>query len=281
MENKYMHFIITRFNIPAKYEGGRNQSVLSIDPRTNRKYLDERFRLFEKYTFPSIRKQSNQQFTWLVLFSNQTPKEYVSRVVKLKGKWENFRPLYLTDKEAYNFNEYLNDVLSEYDSDYYITTRIDNDDAISVKFIERIQNYCFRKEIEKAVLSFSYGLQLTEKNKTVAHQTILGNHFITLVAPREPENKTIISFPHGMIPKEIPRIDIGNRREAMWIEVVHGSNFANRTFFNIKNAAVSTKIFEEFVCEIEWRRKDVMNNLFLSIWGTCRCFVQLIKKRRE
>jgi hypothetical protein len=56
MDKTFKHFIITRFNIPAKYAGRKNQNISMVDPKTDEKYLDNRIRLFEKYTFPSIKQ---------------------------------------------------------------------------------------------------------------------------------------------------------------------------------------------------------------------------------
>lgn len=54
MKKQYLHFVITRFNIPARYAGRRNPAVAAIDPKTDEAYLDGRMALFEKYTFPSL-----------------------------------------------------------------------------------------------------------------------------------------------------------------------------------------------------------------------------------
>lgn len=112
-----------------------------VDPKTDEKYLDNRIRLFEKYTFPSIKNQTNKNFKWLVLFSDQTPEKYKNHMNKLQMECEMFCPLYLQDEEAYDFDNYLKSVLENFKCDVYITTRIDNDDAISVKMVERIQNF--------------------------------------------------------------------------------------------------------------------------------------------
>ena len=64
MENKsYKHFIITRFNIRANYgcklknpENNPMNRILEED------YLKERFSIFEKYTLPSIKRQTNPNF---------------------------------------------------------------------------------------------------------------------------------------------------------------------------------------------------------------------------
>lgn len=181
MKKQYQHFVITRFNIPAKYAGRRNPTVAEIDPKTDEVYLDSRMALFEKYTYPSLAAQTNKDFKWLVLFSDQTPQRFVDRLNQLKAGCDWFCPLYLKDEEAYEFDDYLEGVISSYEAENYITTRIDNDDALSVRAIECIQAYCEQYRIVDSVLSFRYGCQYTEHDKGLAKQDIFGNHFITLV----------------------------------------------------------------------------------------------------
>ena len=114
MKKQYLHFVITRFNIPARYAGRRNPAVAAIDPKTDEAYLDGRMALFEKYTFPSLAGQTNKEFKWLVLFSDQTPQKYVDRLNQLKKGNDWFCPLYLKDEEAYDFDHYLAGVIGQY-----------------------------------------------------------------------------------------------------------------------------------------------------------------------
>lgn len=276
MKKEYMHFIITRFNIPTKYAGRKNTSMDNVDPKTNEKYLDYRMNLFDRYTFPSLKNQTNKNFKWLVLFSNQTPQKYKKRLQLFAEEFTNFCPLYLTDEEAYNFDIYLESVLNQYDCDTYITTRIDNDDAISINMIEEIQKYYKQECNENLLLSFTCGLQYTEKTKRFATQNIKGNHFITMILTNP--SKTVISFPHNKIPKEITTVTMGEKKKPMWIEVIHENNYANQTFFNIKNAVKSSKIIDDFMCDISWNQLDVIKNIIISIPDTFKCIYQLIKK---
>ena len=38
MDKTFKHFIITRFNIPAKYAGRKNQNISMVDPKTDEKF---------------------------------------------------------------------------------------------------------------------------------------------------------------------------------------------------------------------------------------------------
>ena len=60
----YKHIILTRFNL---------QYDLLSDIHIQDNWLEERFRLFEQYCFPSIIAQTNQQFDWVILLSEYPP----------------------------------------------------------------------------------------------------------------------------------------------------------------------------------------------------------------
>ena len=59
------HFVITRFNVRSTLQG----SEAMIEPA----YLAHRLEMFEQFCLPTLRGQSRQDFTWLVLFSEDTP----------------------------------------------------------------------------------------------------------------------------------------------------------------------------------------------------------------
>lgn len=276
MRKRYQHFVITRFNIPVKYEGGKNRNVIAIDPRVDKNYLDRRFQLFIHYTLPSMIGQTNQDFIWLVLFSDQTPDEYKKIINKIKEKCRVFLPCFLTDDEAYDFNKYLSDILNSYDADNFITTRIDNDDAISIKFVEKLQAYCIKEEINHAVLSFSKGIQFTIKSNTLAKQTYLTNHFTTLVAPKMQNNKTIISVQHGLLAKEYKIIEM-DEQNPMWLEVIHETNYANKNFLSIKNVVLSTNILKDFSCSITWNQRKIFKNIVWSFLNTIQLIIKIVK----
>lgn len=274
---KYKHLVITRFNIPARYEGKKNPVLEKVDPKTDETYLDGRMKLFEKYTYPSMENQTNKDFTWVVLFSDQTPQKYVNRLQELGNGRKWFCPLYLTDDEAYNYDAYLYDILKRYKCDQYITTRLDNDDAVSIDLIEKIQTYCNDNDIKDTLISFKYGYQYTQKNNTLSRFYYVQNHFTTLVCSKA--DKTVISFPHNKIPDYIKKDIIGERNNPIWIEVIRETNFVNQSFFNIKNVIISKKALDRYACNIPWNGRAIIMNFLHSIPGTFRCIVDVLKKK--
>ena len=280
-QKNYAHFVITRFNIPANYAGRKNKSMNGVDPKTDVTYLTRRVDLFRKYTFPSLKNQTDQNFKWLVLFSNATPLVIRDELNKLKEEFQNFCPLFLKDEEAYNFDEYLAGIIGKVDAKAYITTRIDNDDAMNIHMIREIHKYFEEHKKTNVLLSFPYGLQYMEEKKLYSNFHLFGNHFISLILPGS--DKTVISFPHNKLPKDIEKISLeGAKKDPMWIEIIHGSNYANQESFHIGKALKSTKVFSGFSCDIEpLSYFGVVRNIILSIPVTIGLVFKVLKQLKK
>ena len=66
--------VITRFNLASRY---RYRKLYSDVPEgyylfLDEEYLEKRFAIFEKYTFPSFAAQTDMDFRWIVMFHKDT-----------------------------------------------------------------------------------------------------------------------------------------------------------------------------------------------------------------
>ena len=73
----FQHYLITRFNLKKE---GWDTSKNNI-PVLTEEWLERRFKLFETFCFPSVKHQSNQNFTWFVYFDVDTPKVFKDRIL--------------------------------------------------------------------------------------------------------------------------------------------------------------------------------------------------------
>lgn len=78
------HFVITLFNLRLKWVG-RERKLTEIDTAIDVNYLENSFKRFETYAVPSIRNQTKKNIKWLVLFSQDTPIEYVKRMNNIRN----------------------------------------------------------------------------------------------------------------------------------------------------------------------------------------------------
>ena len=255
---KFEHFIITRFNLPI-YSKIKNGNVCS----TMIEYLDNRFLLFLKYCLPSIKQQTCQDFKWLVLFDANTPKVYKTKINEIHKEYNRFIPCYL-DLNEYenvdkNYIDYYNDYISklgnynyesieynieeynrmiitpqfisdcihkhsENDVDFYITTRIDNDDALHKDFIKKIQDEAI-KENRYVLFDYINGYRYVLDKRFVTKMRYQNGHFTTLIEPKKKSLQSVVYWDHNQAYKFVPtkHIDI----EPMYIELIHKTNVIN------------------------------------------------------
>ena len=221
-KQSYKHFVITRFNVKANYECKlKNPENNPMERILEEDYLEERFGIFERYTLQSMKKQTNQNFTWLVLFHRNTPNEFKKKIQKLKEEY-NFIDLYFNDEEKFSFLEYCN--MQGEDTEYFVTTRIDNDDMLAEDYISKIQEYA-NKNSHTCIVSFEKGIKYDLNSAKKYKYERKDNHFLSMIGPRE---ECILKYNHAKIfssDKEIVMLDTD---KPMWVEIIHDSNVINR-----------------------------------------------------
>lgn len=301
----FEHYIITRFNLPifqAKVAGKESTSC-------SKEYLQYRFELFEKYCMPSIMNQTCQNFKWLVLFDINTPEEFKQRINELHNKYPNLTPCFLdTNKycevpEEYNklCDNYTETIKKHYPTknydlknddmglrkitplfikdcikqcsnsipDYYITTRIDNDDAFHKDMIQIIQDKVKREKRIK-VYDFVYSYKYILNEGIVYRYPLHNGHFITLVESTKQLFHSVIFWNHIYIDKFIPKVE-HIYQEPLQTELIHGNNVVN-DFTEISIRGMLYALFHFKKNNFGYRR------IYLSPKRTLRIIAFLIKQ---
>ncbi len=213
------HFLLTRFNIASP---GRESAI-----RNAPGWLERRFALFEAYCLPSMVAQTTRDFAWLIYFDPATPDIFRKRIANAQ---QNF-PFEARYVESFSAEMVANDVTARLDRQdgLVLTTRLDNDDAVSRDFVERVQAAAMVQS-PGTVLNFPNGLALRNGRLYTADDT--SNPFTSLIEQAAGPVQTIWSAQHR---------DLGTRWKLVqvdlppvWLQVVHGENVANR----IKGALV-------------------------------------------
>ncbi len=237
---QFNHFFLTKFNV---------RSFPELRPGCDPTWLENRFKLFDRYCFPSVCNQVNQNFKWLVFFDVDTPDIFKQKIAEYNVSWPNFVPLYLDFSLPYGeFPPEARSVVSQVvdpDCEYLITTWLDNDDAIHKDYVGMIQDNFDRQEAE--TLNFIFGYQLSEGKLYFDFE--IANHFISLIEKYDPQSfNTCLCRPH----KEIYQVCKSAKKilcKPVWIEVVHGTNYMNvyRRGFRIPIG----KILDDYGIEVE------------------------------
>lgn len=240
------HYLITRFNVPINFM--LPKQLDTIDITRNEEYLDKRFKLFSEYTVPSVCAQTCKNFIWYVFFSEHTPQKYRGYISKIAEENKNFLPVYLKTEETYT--QYLKKVFAGEQANILVQTRIDNDDAININFIENVQkhiNDC--PDFDEFVLIFLNGVQYEYQTKILSSYYFPNNHFNSLIARNSgKDTKVLFDYNHMKIDNYFYMISLENT-EPMWLEGVHESNISNRMHTKSDSILMDIDLGKEFGLE--------------------------------
>lgn len=255
---KFEHYILTRFNLP----------LLGIDVCEDKKvdacseqYLSYRMHLFENYCLPSIKKQTNQNFKWLLLLDINTPEVFRKRFDYLHDYYPNLIPCYL-DIFAYSeipsvytsLCQQYEDILGEdangddiesstqlrqiiplfvrdciskcsnENVDYYITTRLDSDDALHCEMISDIQKR-FIHNPGKKFYDYVYSYKYILNEGVVYRYSLLNGHFVSLSEPTTEVFQSVLFWNHLFINRFLNVEHIYTK--PFQTELIHGGNVVN------------------------------------------------------
>lgn len=301
----FEHFIITRFNIPTfipKVDGHSASSACDEE------YLKYRFDLFENYCFPSIKNQTCQNFKWLILMDNNTPERFKQRLQELHVDYENLIPCYLNlddyprpyPKEYIQlYDEYARVAklpsysnihedpkreiqhiitplfvrdcilkLSKGKPEYYMTTRIDNDDAFHKDFVSIVQKRVIENP-EAIVLDYPYTYKFILYKKVVYRYELKNNHFISVVEKSSDNIQSAIYWNHLYV-DHFMKVE-HNYMEPLQVELIHGNNVVNDfTEMSIPGFAYSLTHFN--------KKTFGYKNAPQSVYNYFRIIISLCKK---
>jgi Putative rhamnosyl transferase len=213
------HFLLTRFNIASP---GRESAI-----RNAPGWLERRFALFEAYCLPSIAAQTTRDFAWLIYFDPATPEAFHERIAIAQQSF----PFEARFVESFSAEMVAQDVAERLNGSEgtVLTTRLDNDDAVSRDFLERVRTAAEAQPFG-TVLNFPHGIALREGRLFTAYDT--SNPFTTLIENATSEVQTIWSAQHRDLGTRWKLVQVAS--PPVWLQVVHGENVANR----IKGALV-------------------------------------------
>ena len=229
------HFILTRFNLLLWNKDKKGNLV-----RT-KKWLEHRFSLFEKYCLPSIANQTCKTFEWIVLFDSSTPEIYKERIEKYQQICPQLAPVYVNPMGGRYFAQIFRDeVVKRLDSNEnhnenekrVITTYLDNDDALDIRFVEDIQKRVVNLP-DGTFFNYTSGYQFFTDYNYVMRIRFPRNHFMSVVENGNPSAvKTIYGYGSHYYIGKLDGVRIVKVIDApMWCEVIHEKNMGNDAYF--------------------------------------------------
>ena len=270
---EFQHIILTRFNILLwdKAKDGRKVRTAS--------WLDHRFLLFEKYCLPSVKNQSCQEFEWIVLFDSMTPDSFKERIVSCQKECPQFVPVFVEPENGRNFVDiFRTEIVKRVKAKRVITTYLDNDDALNVKFIEDLQHRAVSID-DDTFIYYDDGYQLYTDYKYVMGIKHPRNHFVSYVEKGDPATvKGVFCYGTHYYIYTVKGVKIEHiRKKRMWCEVVHEKNMQNDAYFlNAQMVHNGDLLRREFAIN-ETVRSGLRIYLFKFLPRYCRVFIRRTK----
>ena len=230
------NFILTRFNLLLWNKDKEGKKVRSAS------WLEHRFELFERYCLPSIIGQTCQEFTWIVLFDSTTPETFKEKIGEYQKRCTQLVPVYVRPESGRFFVQIfrdevvkrLNDNHNDNDNDNekrVITTYLDNDDAMNVRFVEDIQKRA-AKVSDGTFITYDSGYQYFTDYNYVMRIHFPRNHFMSVVEKADNALKTIYGYGSHYYIEKIEGVRIEHVKSLpMWCEVIHEKNMGNDAYF--------------------------------------------------
>lgn len=231
------HFLLTRFNLFLwqKDKGG-------CKVRTT-EWLEHRFALFEKYCLPSIKSQTCKVFEWIVLFDSKTPPQYKDKINGYKQECPQLIPVFVEPEKGRYFAQIFRaEVLKRLRAKRVVTTYLDNDDALNVRFVEELQR---RAEFvcNGTFIRYSDGYQFYTDYKYLVKIHYRKNHFVSVVENGDPATiKGVFGYGSHYYLDIIDGVKIEDvKDQPLWCEVIHDRNMINDANFLIGSKIIKDK----------------------------------------
>ena len=268
MKKDFQHVLITHFNLPLF------GSLKGLEE----KWLKDRFNLFDKYCFPSVFNQTNKDFIWFVYFNDKTPKKYMKKIQKYQEEFENFTPVFCSTKEQYDIKEKKLAQSFKKDSDWVLTTMLDNDDMLNKNYINEIQNSFYKKHF--SFLDFIHGYNYDVNNCHLKKRIYEHNPFSSCIKKADKIDKLSFGDHPGIYKLGCVK---SIRTKPMWCAITHGDNVSNH--MKGINASDSSYFQENFNkdCKIDhdYSLIGIVNSIKYSIkYLACSILYIKISKRK-
>ena len=231
MNNSLQHFILTRFNLRLWNKDKEGVLVRS------REWLVHRFELFERYCLPSIKNQTCNDFQWIVLFDSSTPSEFREKIEAYQKECIQLVPVFVEAKNGWRFaeifrKEVLRLIQKSDGNGKLLTTYLDNDDALNVRFVEDLQHRV-QSLPDGTFIFYTEGYQFFTDHEYLMKIHYPKNHFVSVLESGSPATvKTIYGYGSHYYIDKIKGAKIEYVKDIpMWCQVVHEKNMGNDAYF--------------------------------------------------
>jgi Putative rhamnosyl transferase len=210
-----LHLLVTRFNIRWGYE--------PVDSKYSDDWMSERIALFERYTLPSVQRQTNDDFRWIILLDEERCRRFPGIVELIERS--GYVPMFCEhlDLAVPQIREYVSALGPV---KHIATSRLDCDDVLHPHYIADLKAQFRRSTEPRYVVDFPFVAVTSEAGRNYGMRAYwrFPSAFLTLVEPFDDESKTAFGFNHFKLRGAYPEHLIEAVRTMI---VIHGGNCRN------------------------------------------------------
>lgn len=211
-------------------------------------YISRRLDIFEIFTLPSLKNQTNQNFHWILLVNPGLTEPAKARLQCLIGGSRNIHIVYVDiRKELHNqkeyergFDEFLKIMPGKYD--YLLSSRIDSDDCWNINYVELLQEkvndllstVTDPGDFQGALMTFPRGVvcypyKIRGKYGLANCRKCYWSTSVDMITSFE-KRQPLYRFPHSKARKFAESLGLRpvkiTSKEPMWLYLQHDLNFA-------------------------------------------------------
>lgn len=232
MQSRDMQVIgLCRFSYPAL--GGFQVEHDTIEDRIAFLYqehrLEERFKLFEAIALPCLREQSDQNFELIVVIGDSLPKHHRERLQDITATLPQVR---IEAHPPKRHRLLMKDIINRARKDMKapcLQFRHDDDDAISVDFIERLRAAVddvpgLLRDNATVAFDWNRGYIAEMSAAGIAATDTVRNLYVAALGMyvRGGVSQTIMNFRHGIMNQHMPTVSFTDT--PMWLRTHNGYN---------------------------------------------------------
>jgi len=152
-------YIFTRFSIYDPNSKGFNliHDKNYQEKLFSKQRLDKKFYIFKTLCLPHILEQEYTNWRWYIFISPKLPLYYKCQLIEMIKLYPQ-----INIQEVLHFKEFLsftNNIVNNQNN--YITVRLDDDDGLSLEFLDLLCSYSKHKN---SIVSFPYGTKVCLNN---------------------------------------------------------------------------------------------------------------------
>lgn len=263
------HYILTRFNL---YLWRKDKNG---DTFNRRQWIEERIALFEQYTLPSLSAQTCQDFTWILLLTEDEGETKMhDKVTEWQKLCPQIMPVWVPKEHGKYFTQYFKkavysdaEALLSQNNLVLLTTYLDNDDVIANDYVATVQQMAETID-DNRFISFDYGVQYFTQLGIATRICYPNNHFMTYVEHPQEGGKIMTCFGYGshflLEQKKLARVSHIKRKDhLMWMEVVHQDNVDNDVKMTLDTRLITDRP-AYWGCSLQWSDSPVKS--FICQW---------------